>query len=705
MVISKLNKLTFMLGRHCGLQFLKLYLFLAFLTCAGGYYSYASIQNQLSIRDREYESISVESGKETINHLLDEIRRDIRLISAHHELKRSLDDQSPPALQGFEQEMLQLSAATKLYERIRWIDESGRERMRVNFNAGKPRLTLTTELQDQSTSSYFLEANKLTAEHIYVSTLEFDVEPSNNDISRNPMLRIAAPVFDSLGNRRGIVVLDYFAAELLARFEKAVAKIAGHALLLNPQGFWLTLPLPDKGRGLIFTPTTPRFSTYRPSIWARINAADQGQFEDDEGIWTFNTVYLRQSDNALPEAMPANAWKIVSLLPAKTLYGNLGLCNTFLWSLLALLVLEAVGCWKLANLYQRGKQLQDQLRQSDNHLQNLMAVRIAQRLDDVVSREQAARKLQLLDTALKAAANAIIIVDSHAVILWANPAFAALTGFPLEDALGKPPKDLIRSGLQSEAFYLALSNSALNKRVWRGEIISKHRDGTFYTESLTISPIYLPESGITHFIAVKENISERKQAEKRLANLTRVYTMISNINQALLHTRERDALLNAACCIAVQDGGFSMAWMGVPGATGDTLIPAAFAGIDRETLGQFNNLPTSSEQNSYPANAAYAQMCNVGSNDIEHDPRTKAWRHKALALGYRSMLALPIKIKGSVVGVYSLYAGATDVFTNQEIKLLDDLANEIGFALEAADAEVGQCQANAEGGGCFNGSF
>lgn len=705
MVISTLKKLTFMLGRPCGLQFLKLYLCLAVLTCAGGYYFYANIQNHLSIRDRENESIGVEAGKEAINHLLDEVRRDIRLISEHHELKSSLDDQALPALQGFEQGMLQLAATTKLFERIRWIDESGRERMRVNFNAGKPALTPTTELQDQSTSSYFLEANKLTAEHIYVSTLEFDVEPSNNDFPRNPMLRIAAPVFDSLGNRRGVVAVDYFAAELLARFEKAVAIIAGRALLLNPQGFWLTLPLPDKGRGLVFTPTTPRFSSYRPSIWARINAADQGQFEDDDGIWTFNTVTLGRNDNALPEAMPANAWKIVSLLPAKTRYGNPGLGNTILWPLLALLVLEAVGCWKLANLHQRGKQLQDQLRQSDNHLQKLMAVRIAQTVDDVVSREQAARQLQLLDTALKAAANAIIIVDDHAVILWANPAFAALTGFPLEDALGKQPKDLIRSGLQSEAFYLALSNSSLNRRVWRGEIINKHRDGTFYTESLTISPVCLPESGITHFIAVKENISERKQAEKRLANLTRVYTMISNINQALLHTREWDALLNTACRIAVQDGGFSMAWMGVPGATGDTLIPAAFAGIDRETLGQFNSLPTACEQNSYPANAAYVQMCNVGSNDIEHDPRTKAWRHKALALGYRSMLALPIKVKGRVLSVYSLYAGTTDVFTNQEIKLLDDLAKEIGFALEAANVEAEPCQANVDSVKCFKGSF
>ncbi|MCQ8103412.1 GAF domain-containing protein [Methylomonas sp. SURF-2] len=537
-----------------------------------------------------------------------------------------------------------------------------------------------------------MAANKMAPEQLYISPLEFNDPFGDEDSPLQPVLRIAAPVFDGAGARRGVLVCDYAAVELLARFEKAVAGNAGRTLLLSPEGFLLTSALPDKGQGLVFKPTSPNFSAYRPLIWARINQAEAGQFEDTEGLWTFNTVFLDRNDAALT----ANAWKIVALLPAKKLYGNPELFNTFLSALLVLLVLQAVGCWKLADVCQGRKRIQEQLRDSDEQLQNLIVARTSEWVGDALSREKTARQLKLLDTALKAAAQAIVIVDSQAVIRWANPAFSALTGFALEDVLGKPSKELIRLGAQSETFYLALANSILNQRVWRGEIINKHRDGIFYNESLTISPIRHRESGNTHFIALIENISERKQAEKRLANLNRVYAMTCEIMKLIRHARDSNALCDAACRIAVQEGGFAMAWLGVPDAAGEMLHPAAFAGIDKETLAQFNRLPTSPEQNSHPAHAAYAQMCNVGSNDIESDPRTKDWRHKALALGYRSMLSLPVKTKGKVLGVYSLYAGATEVFTNREIKLLDDLANEIGLALNAIDGGAEQYRAAAE---------
>lgn len=684
--MEKVNPLAFWLSRQFLAQFLRAYLFLALCTCAGAYVAYRNIQEHISIRDRIQQSIAVELEKDAINNVLDGIKLDIRLLSNHPELKNVLDHGSPQTLPALEADLLNLSAAAKSYEQIGWIDETGHERMLINFNHGTPTPTPANELQDISGRYYFLAAIKLKAGEVYVSTLDLNVEHPNLEFPHQPVLRMAAPVFDSLGKPRGIIMVNYFGAELLARFEKAGAKIAGHSMLLNPQGFWMNSPLPDKRSSFISTPTTPSFSEHRPSIWAWMAKADQGQFEDNEGVWSFSTVYPDQDDNVLSET--ANAWKIVALLPAKTLYGNLDSFNAILWPLLTLLLLEAAGCWKLASLCQYRSHLQDQLLQSNRHLQNLVAARTAQLEGDIALREQAEKQLQLLNSALKAAANAIVITDSQSVIQWANPAFSILTGFPVEEALGRPPKDLIRSGLQSEAFYLALSNSIINKRVWRGEISNTHRDGSLYTESLTITPICDPESGNTHCIAVKENISDRKQTETHLVNLTRVYTMLSNINHAIVHLRDRDTLLREACRIAIEDGGFSMAWIGLPDTSGETLQPTAFAGIDKETLEQLNNLPTPNDQISYPANAAYAQACNVGSNDIEHDPRTQAWRHKALALGYRSMLALPIRVNGGVRGVYSLYAGAAEVFTDREIKLLDDLANDIGFALEVAEVEA-----------------
>jgi diguanylate cyclase (GGDEF)-like protein/PAS domain S-box-containing protein len=123
---------------------------------------------------------------------------------------------------------------------------------------------------------------------------------------------------------------------------------------------------------------------------------------------------------------------------------------------------------------------------------------------------------KLHDTALAAAANAIVIADRQAIVQWANPAFSQLTGYSLEETVGCHIRELVRSGEQSTEFYETLWNTILAGRVWRGEIINKRKDGTLYPEEMTITPVCLEGDAITHFIAVKQDISERKRTEEQL---------------------------------------------------------------------------------------------------------------------------------------------------------------------------------------------
>ena len=135
----------------------------------------------------------------------------------------------------------------------------------------------------------------------------------------------------------------------------------------------------------------------------------------------------------------------------------------------------------------------------------------------MTERKNTQTQLRLQHTALKSSANAIVITDRDAVIQWANPAFAQMTGYAPEEAIGKYPKDLVSSGIQSREFYDALWKTILSGQVWRGELINKRKDGLLYTEEMTITPVYTDEGTITHFIAIKENISERKQHEQMQA--------------------------------------------------------------------------------------------------------------------------------------------------------------------------------------------
>jgi len=150
--------------------------------------------------------------------------------------------------------------------------------------------------------------------------------------------------------------------------------------------------------------------------------------------------------------------------------------------------------------------------------------------EDLTGRRQAEAQLRLQSAALNAAANAIVITDPAGTIEWANPAFAAMTGYEAEEALGRNPRDLLKSGRHEQTFYQQMWATLLAGQVWRGDLINRRKDGRLYPEEQTITPVLDAAGAITHFIAIKQDISERRAAAEALAqerNLLR--TLIDNV--------------------------------------------------------------------------------------------------------------------------------------------------------------------------------
>ncbi len=135
---------------------------------------------------------------------------------------------------------------------------------------------------------------------------------------------------------------------------------------------------------------------------------------------------------------------------------------------------------------------------------------------DITERRRAEGLLRLQSTALEAAANGIVITDVDGTIQWTNPAFTRLTGFSLDEALGKNPRDLIRSGLNDRALYNDMWDTILSGRVWRGELVNRRKDGTLYNEEMTLTSLKDEKGEVTHFIAVKQDINERIQANQAI---------------------------------------------------------------------------------------------------------------------------------------------------------------------------------------------
>jgi PAS domain S-box-containing protein len=118
--------------------------------------------------------------------------------------------------------------------------------------------------------------------------------------------------------------------------------------------------------------------------------------------------------------------------------------------------------------------------------------------------------------AIEASADTIIITDSNGLIQWANSAFEKTTGYTIREALFKKPGELLSSGKHDKSYYAKMWKTIKAGKVWHGEFINKRKDGSLYTEDVTITPMKDDNGEITHYIAIKRDISERKWMEEEL---------------------------------------------------------------------------------------------------------------------------------------------------------------------------------------------
>lgn len=134
------------------------------------------------------------------------------------------------------------------------------------------------------------------------------------------------------------------------------------------------------------------------------------------------------------------------------------------------------------------------------------------------------QKLHLQSTALDAAANAIVITNRDGIIQWVNPAFTKITGYSSDEIVGEHTR-VLKSGKHDHLFYESLWNTVLSGNVWEGELINKRKDGSFYYEEQTITPVKDKNGSVTHFIAIKQDVTEKKKLEQQLLQSQRLESM------------------------------------------------------------------------------------------------------------------------------------------------------------------------------------
>ncbi len=189
-------------------------------------------------------------------------------------------------------------------------------------------------------------------------------------------------------------------------------------------------------------------------------------------------------------------------------------------------------------------------------------------------------------------------------------------------------------------------------------------------------------SSVLIYVILRRAVQMQRNDDARIRSMNRYYAVLGEVNQAIVHERNIQALYERICTIIVERGELRMAWIGLLDETTRTVQPVAHAGVVDGYLDDLRIVLNDSPAGRGPTATALSERQHIIVNDIASDPRMGPWRSKALTLGYRASAAFPIVVGEQLVGALNLYAGEPNAFDADEISLLDKLTMDIAFAVE-----------------------
>ena len=164
---------------------------------------------------------------------------------------------------------------------------------------------------------------------------------------------------------------------------------------------------------------------------------------------------------------------------------------------------------------------------------------------DITQQKDAQKLNTLLATAIEHAGDAIEITDAESRFEYVNSAFERISGYSRVDALGQTPFSLLMSNPNDEPHYRAVQNAIASGQVWHGMLTGRRKDGTLYEQEATISPVRNAEGEITHYVAVKRDITERLQSQARIWHLAHHDALTDLPNRVLFQDRLQQAVAQA----------------------------------------------------------------------------------------------------------------------------------------------------------------
>jgi diguanylate cyclase (GGDEF)-like protein/PAS domain S-box-containing protein len=464
------------------------------------FFQYTVTRSILDVREQSH----IKIGLEAIRSDVQAATSDLMHLAGSGHLQELLRSNTNEAGIHLANEFISVLKAKKHYDQIRFLDTTGMEIVRVNYNAGMPLVVPKEKLQNKGKRYYFADAFKLERHRVFVSPMDLNIENGEIEVPLKPMLRFGTPVFDPLGQKRGVVLINYYADTIRQDIKQFLANPDSRPMLLNAQGHWLLSPDLKDEWGFMYK-NNRRFDRRYPDVWEKIGREKTGQISTPQGLFTFITIYPLQ----------------------KMHISSSGAAEAFAHS--ETLVDEQMYCWILLTHIPSARlaaEIYDHVRQGG--LQFILVCIIVMPLVWFFSRERVQRKWarrelrhkeQYLRTITSQLAEGLLVIDRRENVITMNKEAEHLLGWKSEELIGRSLKTVLKRFPQRNnetsrdcAVMKAIHQSVSQRK---DNIPFMTKAGTPIPVSFSVAP-YRCEGSVHGAIITFRDISERLRMQAEL---------------------------------------------------------------------------------------------------------------------------------------------------------------------------------------------
>jgi diguanylate cyclase (GGDEF)-like protein/PAS domain S-box-containing protein len=388
-------------------------------------------------------------------------------------------------------ELIDFMEHHKVYDQLRTINMQGEEVFRINRVHNTIQVVPKSKLQSKKSRYYLKEALKLDAEEFYISPLDLNMENNKVEVPYKPTIRVATPLFNNLGEKQGILVLNILYEEFLTNLKNSLKKDNAELYIANNEGYWLIAPKDKDSWIFMFGKHENQLKKLSPELWEKTLKELDSSHITDQYIYSYKNInplkILQDKDisahgfsKALKEGFIDKRlqWSFIIAIP-----------NQFILQKAFKSIQKGIPYLSLAVL-----------------IILILSIYLMRLINKILLQSE---ELKLAASCFLHADDGMVITDNQTQILQVNPRFQNLTGYAEHELIGVKTNKLA-SGFTDTKTYKKMWHDILNKGKWEGEIKDRKKDGTLYVQWLRIIAIKNQSGDIKNYLGVTTDITDKK---------------------------------------------------------------------------------------------------------------------------------------------------------------------------------------------------